>query len=193
MAALKQALAIDPGLKGALAWVNEAGFLLEVEDMPVVDNNVSAPLLTNLIVGYGPVEVVIIERQQSMPKQGVASSFKTGTGYGILIGIVAALHIPAVYWPSSMWKKTLRLSSNKEYSRQRAMERWPDQTAIFKRKMDEGRAEAALLGATWFLSKERKELLPTLQGEETRPNSRRRLTRRYPDSQGATVSELEHT
>lgn len=193
MAALKQALAIDPGLKGALAWVNEAGFLLEVEDMPVVDNNVSAPLLTNLIVGYGPVEVIVIERQQSMPKQGVASSFKTGTGYGILIGIVAALHIPAVFWPSSMWKKTLRLSSNKEYSRQRAMERWPDQTEIFKRKKDEGRAEAALLGATWFLSKERKELLPTLLGEETRPNSRRRLTRRYPDGQVATVAELEHT
>jgi hypothetical protein len=193
MAALKQALAIDPGLKGALAWVNEAGFLLEVEDMPVVDNNVSAPLLTNLIVGYGPVEVIIIERQQSMPKQGVASSFKTGTGYGIVIGVCAALHIPTIYWPSSMWKKTLRLSSNKEYSRQRALERWPDQTEIFKLKKHEGRAEAALLGATWFLSKERKELLPTLLGEETRPNSRRRLTRRYPDSPVATVAELEHT
>jgi len=191
MAALKQALAIDPGLKGALAWVNEAGFLLEVEDMPVVDNNVSAPLLANLIVGYGPVEVIIIERQQSMPKQGVASSFKTGTGYGILIGICAALHIPTVFWPSSMWKKTLRLSSNKEYSRQRALERWPDQTSLFKLKKHEGRAEAALLGATWFLSKERKELLPTLRGEETRPNSRRRLTRRYPDGAVATVDALE--
>lgn len=192
MAALKQALAIDPGLKGALAWVNEAGFLLEVEDMPVVDGNVSAPLLTNLIVGYGSVEVIVIERQQSMPKQGVASSFKTGTGYGILIGIVAALHIPSVYWPSSMWKKTLRLSSNKEYSRQRALERWPDQTSLFKLKKHEGRAEAALLGATWFLSKERKELLPTLLGEPDRPNSKRRLIRRYPEGHLATVAELEH-
>jgi hypothetical protein len=192
MAALSQVLGIDPGLKGALAWVNEAGFLLEVEDMPVLDGNVSANLLTNLIVAYGPVEVVVIERQQSMPKQGVASSFKTGTGYGILIGIVAALHIPAVYWPSSMWKKTLRLSSNKEYSRQRAMERWPDQTEIFKLKKHEGRAEASLLAATWFLSKERKELLPTLRREEPRPNSRRRLIRRYPEGHLATVAELEH-
>jgi hypothetical protein len=190
MAALKQAIGIDPGLKGALAWVNEAGFLLEVEDMPVVNNHVNANLLTNLIVGYGRVECVIVETQQSMPKQGVASSFKTGVGYGIIVGVLAALHIPVVYWPSSHWKKTLRLSSNKEYSRQRAMERWPDQTELFKFKKHEGRAEAALLAATWFISPERKELLPTLQGQAPRPNSQRRLIRRYPTTSVDTVEEL---
>lgn len=187
MATMRQCIGIDPGLKGALAWVNEAGNLIEVEDMPVVDGHVNANLLTDLIVAYGPVEAVIIERQQSMPKQGVASSFKTGTGYGIIIGVVAALHLPSVYWPSSMWKKTLRLSSNKEYSRLRAMERWPSQTSVFKLKKHEGRAEAALLAATWFLSKERKELLPTLRGEEPRPNSKRRLIRRYETEGAATV------
>lgn len=188
---MKQVIGIDPGLKGALAWVNEAGNIVEVEDMPVVDNNVNAALLTNLIVGYGRVECVLVEKQQSMPKQGVSSSFKTGVGFGIIIGVLAALHIPAFYWPSSTWKKTLRLSSNKEYSRARALERWPDHTHLFKRKMDEGRAEAALLAATWFLSKERAQLLPMIQGEDTRPNSRRKLTRRYPDGHVATVGS-EH-
>jgi crossover junction endodeoxyribonuclease RuvC len=180
-------IGVDPGLKGALAWVNEFGFLTEIEDMPVVDNEVNANLLANLIVAYGPVECVLVERQQSFPKQGVASSFKTGTGYGIIIGVLAGLHVPAFYWAPSTWKKTMHLSSNKELSRKRALERWPDQSEYFKLKKHEGRAEAALLAATWWLSSERKELLPKLQGVPSRPNSRRRLTRRYPDGTVATV------
>lgn len=197
MAALAQVCAIDPGLKGALAWVNEAGYLLHVEDMPLVNNEVSAALLVDLIPKYGPVEAVIIEKQQAFPKrpgsdrgQGVASTFKTGTGYGILIGVTAGLRIPAFYWPSAMWKKTLRLSANKEYSRQRALERWPEPgNEFFKLKKHEGRAEAALLGATWFLSKERRELLPPTPP----PPKARRLIRRYPEGHLATVAGLEHT
>jgi crossover junction endodeoxyribonuclease RuvC len=190
---LTQVLAIDPGLKGALAWVNELGFLTEVEDMPVVDNNVNAKLLANLIVGYGPLECAIVERQQAFPKrpdgrgQGTASAFKTGTGYGIIIGVLAALNIPTFFLAPTQWKKTLNLSRDKEESRKKALDRWPSEAEYFKLKKHEGRAEAALLAVAWLQSAERQKVLPALHGEVTRPNSQRRFVRRYAEDEEATV------
>jgi hypothetical protein len=179
-------LGIDPGLKGALAWVNLSGTLLEIEDMPLVDNTVNAKLLSNLIVGYGKLECAVVERQQSFPKQGVASSFKTGMGYGIIIGVLAALDIPTFFLTSSQWKKVLHLTKDKELSRSKAIARWPAEADFFKRKLDEGRAEAALLAMSWILSDERRAALPELRGE-VRPNSVRRLVRRYQVDPEATV------
>jgi crossover junction endodeoxyribonuclease RuvC len=188
MAALARAIAFDPGLKGAMACVDEAGNIIGIIDLPVVAGEVNPQLLRGFIAAYGPLECAIIEKQQAYPKQGVSSSFKTGCGYGILIGITAGMQIPTYYWTAAQWKKLLKLNSDKEYSRQRALQRWPADTELFKLKKHEGRAEAALLGATWFMSKERKELL----GTSAPTASKRRLIRRYPDGHVATVAGLEH-
>ena len=40
---------------------------------------------------------------------------------------------------------------------------------------------------SWILSDERREVLPTLHGEQSRPNSTRRLIRRYDQVPEATV------
>lgn len=184
---MSRILGVDPGLSGALVWVNGSGDLIEVEDMPLVNNEVNAKLLANLIVGYGRLECAVVERQQSMPKQGVASSFKTGVGYGVIIGVLAALDVPTFFLSPTQWKKVLHLSTDKETSRRKALERWPKEAEYFKRKKDEGRAEAALLAVSWLISEERQVVLPKLRGEPSRPNSTRRLVRRYPDPQEATV------
>lgn len=178
---------IDPGLNGALAWVSGTGELVEVEDMPLVDNEVNAKLLANLIVGYGRLECAVVERQQSMPKQGVASSFKTGVGYGIIIGVLAALDVPTYFLSPTQWKKVLHLSKDKEMSRAKALERWPKDAFYFKLKKHEGRAEAALLAVAWLQSEERQAVLPVLRGDPVRPNSTRRLVRRYQNGEAATV------
>ena len=190
----QRVLGVDPGLKGALAWVSTAGDLVEVEDMPLVDNEVNAKLLANLIVGYGKLECAVVERQQAFPKrpdgsgQGASSAFKTGTGYGIIIGVLAALNVPTFFLSPSQWKKVLHLSRDKELSRKRAIDRWPAEAdQYFKFKKHEGRAEAALLAMSWILSDERREVLPTLHGEQSRPNSTRRLIRRYDLVPEATV------
>ena len=168
---MQRVLGIDPGLKGALAWVNTAGSLIEVEDMPLVDNEVNAKLLANLIVGYGSLECAVVERQQAMPEAKVVakelSAFKTGTGYGIIIGVLAALNIPTFFLSSTQWKKMLHLTSDKELSRKRALERWPADADLFKLKKHEGRAEAALLAVSWIQSDERREVLPTLHGSNS--------------------------
>lgn len=188
-----QILGIDPGLHGALVWVNGSGALVEVEDMPLVDNEVNPKLLANLIVGYGKLECAVVERQQAFPKrpdgrgQGTGSAFKTGVGYGVIIGVLAALDVPTFFLSPTQWKKVLHLSKDKELSRRKALERWPADADYFKLKKYEGRAEAALLAVSWLLSEERRSVLPVLHGEQARPNSTRRFVRRHQEVEAATV------
>jgi crossover junction endodeoxyribonuclease RuvC len=166
-------LGIDPGLKGALAWLDTKGGLHEVEDMPTLAGVVNANLLSSLIPSYGPLECVVVETQQAYPKQGVSSSFKTGVGFGIIIGVVAGLNLPVYYWHSSQWKRILHLSNDKELSRKKALERWPHRLDDFKLKKHEGRAEAALLAASWLRSEDRGAFLT----ERYQPKRPRKLVR----------------
>jgi crossover junction endodeoxyribonuclease RuvC len=125
--------------------------------MPVLAGDVSAQLLAMQMgyllkdrdaqVTYG---CVVIEDVHSMPKQGVASSFKFGRGKGVVEGFFAGAGIPLRYVSASKWKKDIGLSSDKEESRQRALEMWPEHAGCFMRVKDEGRAEAALIGY-WFV------------------------------------------
>jgi crossover junction endodeoxyribonuclease RuvC len=142
-------LGVDPGLKGAFAFLSLGGDLIEVEDMPYVGKEVNAHLIARLILGYGPVRHAIVERAQPMPKQGISGTFNYGTGYGKILGVLAALDIPIIHMPSG-WKTKMHLGKDKNMSRQRASERWPYAADYFKRVKDDGRAEAALMAAHWL-------------------------------------------
>ncbi len=149
-------LGVDPRHNGGLAWVDAiTGDLIGVVDMPTLAGVVNAPILENLIASYGPIEMIVVETQQAYPKQGVSSSFKTGVGFGIIIGVTACSGNPVHFWHSSAWKKILHLSKDKELSRKKAIERWPHDIENFKLKKYEGRAEAALMAESWRLSTER--------------------------------------
>ena len=87
-------LGIDPGQKGALAFLNEHGLIEEIEDMPLLGKEINAHLVARLVLGYGPVKQAVIERAHSMPKQGIVGAFNYGVGYGKLLGVLAALDIP---------------------------------------------------------------------------------------------------
>ena len=145
-------LGIDPGQSGALAVVDRAGRLNAVEDMPVVDGWVSPVLLAHAIFRlteeYGLIDLAVVERVRSMPKQGVASSFKFGAAWGIAVGACAAYRLeqptPAV------WKRHMGITSDKETARRSALDRWPGSASLFARKKDADRAEAVLL-AEWGL------------------------------------------
>ena len=143
-------LGIDPGQSGALAMLDRSGRLMAVEDMPVVDGWVSPVLLSHAIFRmteeYGVLDLVVIEKVRSMPRQGVASSFKFGAAWGIVVGLCAT-------WPTeqpspSVWKRHMGLTSDKDTARAMALELWPGSASLFARKKDADRAEAALL-AEW--------------------------------------------
>jgi crossover junction endodeoxyribonuclease RuvC len=107
-------------------------------------NEIRGPLFDDDTFG-----VCVIEDVHSMPKQGVASSFKFGRGKGVVEGFFAGAGLPLRYVSPSKWKRDLGLTSDKGESRQRALELWPEHGSKFCRAKDEGRAEAALIGYWW--------------------------------------------
>ena len=135
----------DPGGSGAIAFLFK-GYprTISVEDTPTVAGEIDAATLADRISTMCP-DMFIIERVGAMPKQGVASTFKFGKAYGVVIGVVAALKIPVHFVAPSVWKKHFGLSSDKEQSRARALQLWPDRAELFARKRDHNRSEAALL------------------------------------------------
>jgi hypothetical protein len=87
-------VAFDPGISGAAAFHTvETSHLLTAEDLPVVAGQVDAVSLANRLSEMKPV-AAFVERVSAMPKQGVSSTFKFGQANGVLIGILAALHVP---------------------------------------------------------------------------------------------------
>jgi Holliday junction resolvasome RuvABC endonuclease subunit len=150
-------LAIDPGaISGALAvfYVNSEP---SVSDIPVVDGQIDAAQLARLILQMEP-DAVVCERVASMPKQGVASTFKFGMAYGIIHGVVLALGAPLHLVTPGTWKRAFRLTgTDKDAARALAIRMYPTVTGL-ARKKDVGRADALLLGH-YFLSGQPKEVL----------------------------------
>ena len=60
-----------------------------------------------------------------MPGQGVRSTFTTGYGYGVWVGIMGALQMPYTPIRPAVWKKAFSLGKDKEASRHRAMQLFP--------------------------------------------------------------------
>lgn len=149
-------LGVDPGQTGALALMSADG-LLAVEDMPVVDGRVNPDELARLVEDWYP-SVAAVEAVHSMPRQGVASSFKFGAGYGMVLGVLAALHVARLNPTPTQWTRAFNLTSDKEGHRRRAIELWPGQAARFARKLDDGRADAALI-AQWGYERHSRERL----------------------------------
>jgi hypothetical protein len=160
-------LGIDPGLKGALAFLYLDGDIAEIEDMPCIGNVVNAYMLANLIEGYGPVKMAVVERAQSMPRQGIAGAFNYGVSYGKILGVLATLHIPITEIASSQWKKKWRLGKDKNLSRKRASDMFPTWADHFNLVKHDGRAEAVLMAMAWITehpqaSKSKRPVRPAL-------------------------------
>jgi crossover junction endodeoxyribonuclease RuvC len=154
-------LGIDPGLAGAVAVVDPAGALVAVHDTPTLTLHVArgtrhdydVPGMCALLAPYAGAGLhVVIEASQAMPGQGVRSTFSTGYGYGLWVGILAAMQV--LYTPvrPAVWKQAFSLGKNKEQARLRAQQLFPD--ADLRLRKHHGRAEALLL-AHWALADSR--------------------------------------
>jgi crossover junction endodeoxyribonuclease RuvC len=93
--------------------------------------------------------MAVVERVSSMPKQGVASTFKFGMAVGIIHGVLLTCEIPMHLVTPGVWKKHFNLGPDKEQARALAKRLYPDVLGM-DRKMDAGRAEALLLGHYWI-------------------------------------------
>jgi Holliday junction resolvasome RuvABC endonuclease subunit len=143
---------IDPGLTGGITFIH--GDEVSAHRTPVV--TVKKKKLLNLvrIVDYLQLfepDIVYIEKQQSMPRQGVASTFKTGLNYGLYLGLFVALDIKYVEVRAAKWKKDLNVSSDKDLARARASYLLPQASSSWELKCEDGVAESALI-AYWGLN-----------------------------------------
>ena len=144
-------LGCDPGLSGAIAiYYPDHPMCIACFDMPANAHGVDGYALSKIVKQFMP-DVAFIEKVHSMPKQGVASTFTFGEAYGTAKGVFSALGIKIELVTARAWKKEFELTSDKVQSLEMARMFWPDSDK-FKRRKDDGRAEAALIAMYGYKS-----------------------------------------
>jgi len=115
-------LAIDPGLKGALAGLDRNGELMFLRDMPTetytlkskktksgkaaTRNRYLLHELRDIVTGLNPKHLVY-EQQHPMPDQGVTSQYTTGYGMGMLDMMAACLGTRTIVVSAQEWTKVM--------------------------------------------------------------------------------------
>jgi len=107
-------IGIDPGISGAITCVDSSGNIVNKTIMPVIKIGTKNKLDPHSIIKWikeitstGTIQIVAIEAQHAMHKQGVTSTFSTGRGYGILEGVVAGLGLPYELIRAVDWQKVM--------------------------------------------------------------------------------------
>ena len=86
--------------------------------------------------------------------EGAVGAFAFGDAKGVVRGCLAAAAIPTVFITPVQWKRVVGVPPGKDMkdmARSNAINRWPGKAELFKRKMDDGRAEAALIALAGLL------------------------------------------
>ncbi len=148
---MRRVAGIDIGLTGAIAVLDGEEAL--VFDMPVQGGKghkaYDAETLAWLLGKLRP-ELAVLEDVHAMPKQGVASTFTTGYGLGLVVGVLSALGIGYRLVSAKAWKRDLGLGREKRKSLELARELFPSLAKCLERERDHNRAEALLI-AHWYL------------------------------------------
>jgi len=137
---------IDPGMTGAWGMIDIHGKYWSCGDM---HNDEQGVLDTQKIwhemsqARDGQDILVVVEKVHSMPTQGVASTFKFGMAYGGALSLAQRFESMWFMVPPQVWKKRLKIDSDKKVSLALARELFP--SAPLSRVKDGGRAEALLI------------------------------------------------
>jgi crossover junction endodeoxyribonuclease RuvC len=100
----KDIVGIDPGWNGGIGWINgETGKPVGVVSF---SNSTEADIISAVSTIAGGAEVCYLEKVHSMPKQGVASSFKFGHIYGLLRGLVIG-RVRTIEVTPQAWQRSL--------------------------------------------------------------------------------------
>lgn len=152
-------LGIDPGMNGAAVLITHAQQVVSVLKFKgATEKDIAEWFASMFMETSSPRESeepghirAVIERVHSMPKQGVASTFKFGMSYGFLRGMLISHAIPFEAVTPGVWQRKLGCLSggdkNKTKSRAQELfphEKWTHATADavllseFCRRMHEG-------------------------------------------------------
>ena len=147
---------IDPGVSGAICVLKkEEGKIIEVYEMPTMidgkknKKQVNGAQVTNIIkdrLNESKEIIVVVEHVNAMPGQGVTSMFNFGQSFGVIKGICSALSQPIFFVRPTKWKKYFKLiKTNKDASRTKVIEAYPEISSKLSRKKDSNKADAILI------------------------------------------------
>ena len=145
---------IDPGVSGAIS-VLEKKKVIGVFDMPTMidgkknKKQVNGAQVTHIIKERLDDEkeiAVVVEHVNAMPGQGVTSMFNFGQSFGVIKGVCSALSLPIYFVRPTKWKKHFNLiKTNKDASRTKVIQVYPEISNELSRKKDSNRADAILI------------------------------------------------
>jgi hypothetical protein len=157
-------LGVDIGSHGAVAILSEAGDLLEVFDMPCLEDGpkgrpaVNAALLAQIVAAAGAA-LAYVEQVGPRPTDGSVQAFAFGRCKGAVEGVLAAHGVPVAFLTPPVWKRLVGIGPGragaKDAARSEAIRRWPGKAALFGRIRDDGRAEAALIAVAGIMKERR--------------------------------------
>ena len=154
-------IGIDPGVSGSICFFKD-GKILDVIEMPIMNEGKKnkkqvngAQIYNEIIKRIDNTSVtrtrVVIEHVTAMPGQGVTSMFNFGQSFGILKGVCSAMRLPMFFVRPAKWKRYYNLiNSEKDASRTRAIEIFPDFSSQLSKKKDSNKADAILIASFYY-------------------------------------------
>ena len=151
-------IGIDPGISGSICFF-EDGKILDVIEMPTMTEGKKnkkqvngSQIYNEILKRVNKLETndirVIVEQVSAMPGQGVTSMFNFGQSFGILKGICSAMQLPMYFVRPAKWKKYFNLiKTEKEASRTKAIEIFPQISSKLSKKKDNNKADAILIAS----------------------------------------------
>ena len=145
---------VDPGVSGAISVLKNKK-VIEVYDTPTMidgkknKRQINGAQVSNIIkeiLNNDKEIVVVVEHVNAMPGQGVTSMFNFGQSFGVIKGICSALSLPIYFVRPTKWKKYFNLiKTNKDASRTKVIEIYPEISNKLSRKKDSNKADAILI------------------------------------------------
>ena len=147
-------IGIDPGVSGAIS-ILENKRVIDVFEMPTMidgkknKKQVNGSQVTNIFrdkLKENKEIIVVVEHVNAMPGQGVTSMFNFGQSFGVIKGICSALRLPIYFVRPTKWKKYFNLiKTNKDASRTKVIQIYPEISSQLSRKKDSNKADAILI------------------------------------------------
>jgi len=146
-------IGIDPGVTGGVTILDaDSGRLIEAARTPILPvpgkKEYDLNAMRETLARWDEVRLVTIEKVGVMPHDGRVGAFSFGCGYGIWLGLMAALSIPYMEVPPQRWQSKMlaglpRGPKSKASAMRAAKSLFP--TIPVRVKADNGIADAALI------------------------------------------------
>ena len=142
---------IDPGLSGAVGFIDGEGGFLAAHDMPTLPTTtgrrqIDAAALADILRQHQPL-FTLVERVGARPGEGAVGAFSFGHSFGTITAVLAALGLPYDLVQPAVWKRKAGIPAGADKAASVAVCKrlLPSAAAHLTRVKDDGRAESLLL------------------------------------------------